>query len=177
MTARQYMTAAEFRARPFGVPLRQFEDDQINEFLQVATEAVENHCERVFSSLDWTETFMGDGTDSFLVQQYPITAIKSITKDGVALDEDSVFVRTTLNDNMGRLQLDGDTFSASSTYVVTYTAGFSPVPATVKHATGLWATELMRPDYGGASGEVPEIVPLTTEQIVELLQPLRRRRI
>lgn len=186
---RKYITSAEFRAKPFGVPLKQFSDFQIEDFIEIATVAVEQFTERIFAHQSHTETFVGDGSLTHLCHEYPLTSVTSLTR--VALggsgatdtyDVTNRLIRTTANDSVGRIELDGldaniGSFSTSYKYTLVYTAGYHSIPAGVKHATALWASELMRPDYGGVSTSTPEIVPLTTEQIIELLTPIKRRRI
>lgn len=184
---RQYITADEFKAKPLGISLRQMETDQIDDFLQVATAAVENYCERIFSEETHVETFRGDGSKTYLTYQYPVVSITSITAknlstgDTVTYDTEAV-IDTSQNWASGRIEMDGTddnitSFSTGYLFTVTYVAGFADVPPVVKHGTALWATELMRPDYGGINQATPEIVPMTTEQIIELLSPYRRRRI
>lgn len=172
---------------PLGVPLRQYEDAYITEQIEAATAAVEDFCERVFAEETFTEVFRGDGTATFLLPQYPLVGITSLTETTIGTDpveteyDLSHLIRTTVNDSCGRLELDGSgefsAFSPAALYEVVYTAGYDPIPAPVRKATAIWVTEFLKPDYGGASQEVPEIVPQSTQTIVDLLTPYKRRRI
>lgn len=186
--ARQYITPAEFRAKPFGVALRQYSDPMLVDYIEIATANVETFTERIFAETTYTDTFKGDGSTTHLVYQYPITTIVSL--DETTIEATPVvtaydvahFIRTSANDAIGKLEMDGldeniFTFVGSNLYTVEYTAGFAAIPVAVKHATALWVSELIKPDYGGAQESVPEIVPLTSQQIGDLLIPLRRRRI
>lgn len=185
--ARQYLTADEFRTRKFfSMPNRQYDNTVLDEYLQIATANVEAYTERIFESATYTEKFVGDGSLTFLGYQYPLTGITSLTEvaiaDGTTKTADlTKLVRTDLNDSIARVVLSGNDSNVSSyradcIYTLIYTAGYATIPVVVKHATGLWCAELLRADYG-ATQQSPEIVPMTSQQIVELLNPIRRRRI
>jgi hypothetical protein len=186
MTARQHLTAQEFRAKPLGVSLKQFTDPQLDDFIQIATEAVEGFTERIFVKQSYTEKFVGDGSTTFLANNYPLVAVTSLSQatnaitPAVTTYDINRLLRTTANDACGRIALDGlgtiTAFSGTSLYTLVYEAGYAAIPMTIKQATALWVAELMQPDYAGAGAGV-EVVPLTTEQIVELLTPHKRRRI
>lgn len=180
--ARSYITASDFRALPLGVPLRQYTDEVIENYIEVATQNVENFCERIFESDEYAETFVGDWTSKFLVQNYPITAIDSITYTNISSGETgtldvATLIRSDVNDASGIVELYGSAFAGDSLYVITYTAGYVDLPPAVKHATAVWVSELIKPDFGGVSSDVPEVVPFSSQQIVELLTPFRRRRL
>lgn len=182
--ARAYVTPAEVRALPLGVSLRQLTDPQLQEYIEVATSNVEEYTERIFSLQEYTETFRGDGSVTHLLREYPITKITSITETDPASGASRTYdianhlVRTTVNDGCGRIELDGldpsgiNSFYAGYIYKVVYSAGYAFIPVGVKHATKLWVTELIQPDFGK-----DDAVPLSSQQIIELLDPVRRRRI
>jgi len=184
-----YITPAEFRTKPFGIALRQYDDELLQEYIDIATANVDAFTERKFSQENYTEVFQGDNTDTHLIYEYPIQSLTGITQTTIAstpvttsMSSMTNVILTDMNLAMGRVELNGldnniSTFSSGSLYTVTYTGGFAAAPAVVKHATALWVSELLKPDYGGAQESVPEIVPLSSQQISELLIPLRRRRI
>lgn len=184
--SRQYLTAEEFRTRKFfSMPNRQYDNSVLDEYLQIATANVEAYTERIFLSQQYTEKFQGDGTLTYLAEQYPLTAISSLTQtvisDGSVTNGDpSKLVRTDRNDSISRIELTGTdsvtSFRGDAIFTLIYTAGFATVPGVVKHATGLWCAELLRGDYGNTD-RAPQVVPMTSQQIVELLNPIRRRRI
>jgi hypothetical protein len=170
-----------------GAPTRQYTDAQLDYYLQVATANVEQWTERIFEQQTYTEVYRGDGYNTHLVYEYPIISVTSIKQDTISdVSVETIMDPTKLvlddrNLSVGRIELDGfdevTTFSPSSLYTLVYEGGFATLPIAVKHATVLWAAELLRPDYAGVRSDAPEIVPLTTEQITELLGPLRRRRV
>lgn len=183
MANRAYITPAEFRAKPLAVPLRQYSDEQIAEYAEIATSGVEDFLERIITRGTYTETFRGDDSATHLTHEYPILSIVSVT--GTTIKTNPVttayslahLVRTTQNDASGRIELDGlgefTAFSSANTYKIVYEAGFDAIPPKVKQATALWMVELLKPDLVVDDDEKS----ITSEQIVELLTPLRRRRI
>lgn len=187
MANRQYATADDYRAIASGAPHRQYSDAQLDYYLQVATANVEQWTERIFQQQTYTETFVGDGSATHLVYEYPIISVTSLQEDTIAASpvttvmDETALVLSDRNLGSGRIELDGtddvSAFSPSALYTLSYSGGFVEIPIAVKHATCLWAAELLRPDYAGVRSDAPEIVPLTTEQITELLGPLRRRRV
>lgn len=189
MADRQYATVEDYRAMVTGAPTRQYTDAQVEYYLTVATAAVEQYTERIFSQETYTEKWRGDASNTHLVYQYPIISATSLEQDTIdttpvntAMDV-SHLVLDDENVKIGRVELDSfdasgiSSFSPSSLYTFVYEGGFAEIPLAVKHATALWCAELLRPDYAGVRDSAPEIIPMTTEQISELLAQYRRRRI
>jgi uncharacterized phiE125 gp8 family phage protein len=80
----------------------------------------------------------GDGGCELLLEQYPVTAVASVTVDGTAIP-----ARVLVTDNghvladaaIGRLVLVGYTFTKGvQNVVVTYTAGYAAVPGDLEQA-------------------------------------------
>lgn len=184
---RKYITAEEFKNKPLGVALRQYSSDQLDSLIEIATEQVESYCERIFESTTYTETFIGDGSTTYLTNQYPIISVTSLSEATIAETPvvtsvtASSLTRTTDGDKFGRLVLgpnsETTSFSAGAKYTIVYTAGYATLPAAIKHATALFMSDLLKPDYGGAQDTTPEIIPMTMQQIADLLSIYRRRRI
>lgn len=156
--------------------------ESIDTFLETASEQVEMYCERKFALQTHVEQIWGTGRNKLMLDQYPVTGVTSISF------EDDYGGNWTVDTNYVRFHPSGvlewkfpisqGPWRRDRIYTVTYTAGFDPVPGPIKHATALWATELMRPNFGGPQPERPaELVPFTTETIGELLENYRRRRI
>lgn len=185
--ARKYITADEFKNKPLGVALRQYSSDQLDSLIEIATEQVESYCERIFEQTTYTETFLGDNTATYLTNQYPIISITSLTQTTIAATPvvttvtGSSLTRTTDHDKYGKIILGPNSeitnFSSASKYTIVYTAGYASMPPAIKHATALFMSELLKPDYGGAQDTVPEIIPISSQQIADLLGIYRRRRI
>lgn len=183
-----YLTPAEFREKPFGIPLRQYSDEMLEDYIEIASANVDAFCERHFGQATYTEVFRGDGSNTHLVYQYPIISVTSLAEQTIedtpvtsSYPVSTGLIRTTNNDSVGRIELNGlddiSAFSPANLYTLVYVGGYATIPAVVKHATALWVSELLKPDYGGAQETVPEIVPITNQQIADLLVPIRRRRI
>lgn len=183
MANRSYITPDEFRAKPLAMPLRQYSDVQIQEYAEIATSNVEDFLERILARQSYTETFRGDGSTTFLLHEYPLISVSSLTEKTVASTPVTTtytlshLVRTSDNDAAGRIELDGlgefTAFDPANLYTITYEAGFDSIPPKVKHATALWICELLSPDYTRSE----DGQQASSEQIVELLTPIRRRRI
>lgn len=186
---RQYATATEYRALATGAPTGQYNDEQLNNILQIATVNVEQFCERIFLQDTYTEVFLGNGTASWLLYEYPIISVTSVDQDSIAITPANVsydptrFILTSQDLRSGRLRMDGLDISGISAwagdqkYTVVYEGGYATVPHAVAHATALWGAELLQPDYAGPRSDAPAIIPMLTEQILELLEPIRRRRV
>lgn len=185
--ARKYITAAEFKDKPLGIALRQYSSDQLDSLIEIATEQVESYCERIFEQTTYTETFVGDGSSTYLTLQYPLSSITSLSQTTIATTPvtttvtPNTIVRTTETDKFGKVLLgpasEVEIFSPDSKYTIVYTAGYATLPPAIKHATALFVSELVKPDYGGAQDSTPEIIPLSSQQIADLLSTYRRRRI
>lgn len=182
MTQRQYLTAQEFRALPLGVRVT-MEDEQLDNYLQGATEKVEDYCNRIFSSAYYTEVFRGDARSNYLTNNYPLISVLTLTERQSGQTDKTVdvstLVSTTINSEVGRVELgsSGVTFfDPAKIYTLEYYAGYDPVPWRVKQATGLWTAELMGPDYWAGTAHGIDLMPLSSEQIIELLENLRNRK-
>ena len=182
-----YITVDEFRELPLGVSLKSMKEETIQYMLDVATGNVEQFCERVFASAYYAEVIMGNATDTLTLWNYPVIDYISLKQTTlgpaggeVEMDVNSL-IRTSMYDSAGLLVLSGydsvTTFGTGNIYTIEYQAGFETVPLTIKHATALWATELLQPDYSGPAQGSVELVPATSEQISELLTLWKRRRI
>jgi len=180
MADRMYITPSEYRALPLGgVKNLGLKGDEILEhYIAIATANAEAFTERIFTSQEYTEVFRGDDSATFLTDNYPITKVTEIKQavSGTTIDANAI-VATTINMNCGKIELLSSTFSSGTIYSIKYTAGYISVPIVVKHAVALWVTELLQPDYLGPTEGQPDLVALSSQQISDLLTPLRRRRI
>lgn len=156
--------------------------ESLDTFIQTASEQVEAYCERKFELQEHTDVFWGTGRQKAMLEQYPVQSVSSVTYSddyGGEYTVDTNYIRVSPSGVIEfKFPITQGPFRRDRIYTVTYMAGFNPVPGPIKHATALWVTELMRPNYAGPTPERPaELVPLTTEQIIELLDNYRRRRI
>ena len=181
-----FITAEEFRRVPLGVSTKQMTDEDIEGLIQVAQDNVESLCDRHFASAYYTEEWMGDGSAAFIVEEYPViqvVTLKQIDPSTLAeINFDVTLLQLFPHDKAaGIIRLDGydtiTTFSASYKYQIYYQAGYSAIPAAIKHAVKLWTAELLQPDFAGVNNNVPDVIPLTSDQILELTQKYKRIRI
>lgn len=153
------------------------------EFIETASEQVERFCDRKFLSSSRTEKVWGSGRNELMLDEWPMTALTSINwvdRAGVTGTVDVAKVRWSSNGILEFIDVKNGPWYKDRLYTVVYVAGYSTadMPRPIKHAVALWASDLMRPAFAGPSRErPPELVPLTTEQITELLENYRRRRL
>lgn len=173
-----------FKRLPLGVNEKAMPNlEALAEFLEVASDQVEAYCDRKFLSASRTESLWGSGKSQLILDEWPVTALASVTwvdKAGSSGTEDVSLLRFSSSGVIEWIDSSDGPFYTGRYYTVTYTAGYAlaDVPRPVKHAVALWATELMRPAFGGVSAQrPPEFVPLSSEQIEDLLDNYRRRRL
>lgn len=76
----------------------------INPAVQVR---IESYCDRLFTSASRTENYSGDGSQILIVQQWPITAITSITIDSTVLTTATDYaIAERMNGGIYRLPFD-----------------------------------------------------------------------
>ncbi len=121
------------------------QDALITTLITNASAMIESYCNRIFASASYTETRNGTGGFRMYAAQAPITAVSSVTVDGVAIpaapsggapgygyvfDADLIYIRT------------GASYSGTPTLftkgvqnvVLSYTAGFATIPADINQA-------------------------------------------
>jgi hypothetical protein len=110
--------------------------------ITAASAAVENHCRRTFAATAATEYHDGRGLGRIWLRRRPITAIASVTVDGVALvatDGDFGYDPATgelyRGDGSGEPRHFPPFPHGRRNITVVYTAGYATVPADVKRAT------------------------------------------
>lgn len=173
-----------FKRLPLGINEKAMpQATSLQEFIETASEQVERFCDRKFLSSQRVEDVYGSGEYRLMLDEWPVTALTTVTwvdADGQTGSVDVSLLRFRESGVVEWVDRANGPWYRSRLYTVTYTAGYalSEMPRPIKHAVALWATDLMRPSYAGPSRErPPELVPLTTEQITELLENYRRRRI
>lgn len=173
-----------FKRLPLGVNEKAMPSlEALTEFIETASEQVEAFCDRKFLSASRVEKVWGSGRNELMVDEWPVTALSSITWVDESGDTGTVTVgdiRFSANGILEFINQTNGPWWTNRLYTITYTSGYTTnnMPRPIKHAVALWASDLMRPSFGGPSRErPPELVPLTTEQIGELLENFRRRRI
>ena len=121
-------------------------DAFLSQLITAASVFVTDYLSRNLISASYVETYDGTGNRSMLLRQAPITAVQSINFCGRIL-------ATAANPVLGtpgflfdgrRLSLIGDCFPYGAAVVVSYTAGYATVPASVAQAVIELAGEAFR---------------------------------
>lgn len=178
LITREYFDKLPLGVKKQGMPHM----EAIDEFITSASEQVESYCERKFALQTHTDVIYGSGQNKMLLEQYPVRSIVSISYEDQWGGPFSISTSEVRFHPSGYIEfkypITSGPWRRDRIYTVTYTAGFDPIPGPIKHATALWVTELMRPSFAGPQPERPaELVPLSSEQIIDLLDQYRRRRI
>lgn len=137
------------------------EDTLITSFQSEIDGWVKSYLNRDIESATYTEYYDGDGSDLLTTNQFPITAITSISYyDGLDSDNAQIWTDYAINTDYERLVIygdgekifmDGGTFYRGTQNIkVVYTAGFTTVPAEIQKA----CKELMWLYYHSVRGEM-----------------------
>lgn len=186
------ITVDELKALPVGLkgPRSWPESVDLQSYIDTASTMVENFLDRKIASQSVVETLRGRDSYRLILKEFPATALTSVGWEDdttgstgsvdialLRLDESGIleFKRRGMV-NSGYVYANLDWFDRARLYTVTYTAGYNPVPGPVKHAVALQVSELLRPNFMGPGADVPaDLVPLSTQLIVDLLDDYRRR--
>lgn len=97
-------------------------DSVLTRLINASSTVIEKYCGRKFESAQFTETYW-DGLQKVFVENYPITAIASVTDNGDAVTD---YKNRTTYIDMGHKPV-GDV-------VVSYTGGYTTVPDDIEQA-------------------------------------------
>jgi hypothetical protein len=104
------------------------DDAELSRLITAASAFVRSYCGRDFSSQSYSQVWSGKGAVQMPFRQYPVTAVASLTIDGVTVPpSDGVTPGYVFDDHF--LMLMGYRFTRGFNNVqVSYTAGFDPIP-------------------------------------------------
>lgn len=123
---------------------------------------IENFCNRVFAQAAYTETRSGNGGNRLFLRNAPVTAVSSVTVDGLAINQ-------ALNGTSSGYLFDDTTIYIRGCQVFTrgvlnvavaYTAGFATTPADVNQACVEWVAD----KYGKRNRQDKKSETLGTQQ-------------
>jgi hypothetical protein len=156
------------------------DDALLTRLITAVSVGIQSWLNRTLASASYTETRNGTGTKRLVLSNYPVSAVASVTVDGVAVPSyNFVF------DQYG-IELAGDVFPrGTGNVVVAYTAGYTEVPADIEQAcielVQLKYKRRLNPDVdsktqGGetitfASSEMPKSVKDALAQYKRVVQP------
>jgi hypothetical protein len=150
----------------------------IEETIDEASQYVEDYLDRSITEKAYTERIVGRRSYTVILDNYPITGLVSVSYERINGEVGTFDTsRFLIHAESGIIEMidKSDWFREDSLYSIAYTAGYTVVPGPVKRATALQTIQLLRPMYGDAMIELPELV--SEELITNLLEKYRRKRI
>lgn len=152
------------------------EDDELEDFIDVASDLVEGYADRKFASTTGTSYFDGGG-DVFVLPTSPVASVVSVTVSGTTLATSAYGVDLA----NGVVRTDTATYDDIQNVVIVYTAGSGTIPNLVKQATKEAVRHLWETQRGTGRGRNPrngdEYAPGTgfslPRRVMELLDPVR----
>lgn len=158
-------------------------EQQIQGAIDEAEEYLEDYLDRHIASAYYSEKVEGRDRPRIVLEEYPIISVQSIKSYDTKNNEETL----QLNDfiiyaDAGMIEWKDkaeNIFSTGKTYLVDYQAGYYPVPLTIKKAVALQTVEMLQPVFRktNSSMSMVDLIPNSTELIVELLEKYRRKRI
>ncbi len=101
------------------------EDDLVSHLIDWATVFIHSYCHRVFPLRSYDEYYDGDGTDSLLCNQFPISSVDSLEVDGIGKDPASF----TLYGPIGLMRLKSGVFPKGKNNIrIRFSAGYAEIP-------------------------------------------------
>lgn len=118
-------------------------DAALNALITNTSAAIENFCNRSFAQAVYTDTYNGTGKSVLYLREGPITAVASVSVDGVAIPPASSATSYgyTFDDSMLYIRAGGtcERFNKGvQNVVVSYTAGYVATPQDVNQACIEW---------------------------------------
>lgn len=158
-------------------------EPQIQGAIDEAEEYIQDYLDRRISSAYHTERLRGHDRHSLVLEQYPVAYLYAVS----SVDERDIFESVDIS----KFWIDAEAgmvtwkdksayiFNSNKDYIVSYQAGYYPVPSTIKKAIALQALEMLQPLFRKTNSAMAmvDLVPNSTEMIVELIEKYRRKRI
>ncbi len=118
--------------------LNGLENDYLSALIEAASAAIEKYCGREFAESERTETYDGDGSRELFVRTFPLGALETVTvvdADETEYDGDGFRLDTRIGRIVPKIGAGLSRFPAGVQNLrVTYTGGFSTIPADVQEA-------------------------------------------
>ena len=181
-----YITPSELKAYPLPVTSAQWQkvgDDQLEIIIGYASEHLDDWMDRSLAAGNYVDRIGGKYRNRLILHNYPIIALNYVT----AYVPNAAQTSTTygveefwIEHEAGIIEWLNTTVNTfdSRKWIVDYTAGYTTIPGPVKHATALQTVKMLQPLFrGGTNFTETELIGELDEQIVELLDAYKRRRI
>lgn len=111
------------------------DDALLSAILGAASDFFERECGRKIAVADYEETFDGNGTHGVILAASPVVAVTSVTVNGDTIPQRTAWDGTGWVLQGDRLRLVGSVYSRGvGNCVVSYRAGFDPIPEDVRMA-------------------------------------------
>ena len=174
--------------RPTPIPIKDSQwdaigEDQIQDAIDEAEEYIIDYLDRHIASDYFTDKIVGRGRPFLVLEEYPVTELISIYSYDDAYSseyyDNNDFI---INESAGMLEWkdkESNRFVYGKTYIIDYVAGYQNVPLPIKKALALQTIELLQPIFRKTNSAMSmvDLVPNSTELIVEFLERYRRKRI
>ena len=181
-----FITAEQLKAYPLPVTDKQWSligDDQINLVAGYASQHLEDYMDRKIAVTQYTERHRrGTGTHRMLLGLFPVKSILAVTSTNAMnvsyihnIADFYVEAEAGILEYLERYRY---AFGKEASWTVVYTAGYDDIPGPILHATALQTVKMLQPLFrGGSQFTESELISELDEQIVELLEYYKRRRI
>lgn len=181
----QFLTTDELKSYPLPVTAKQWQlvgEEQLSTTITAASDHLEDYMDRQILTANYTDRRGGTGTHKILLSVYPVTALSSAySYDGLGTATEWDTSEIYINQDSGMLEFikrDKYAFTKSYTWEFEYTAGYAAVPSPVKHAAAYQTVKMLQPLFrGGSQFTETELITDLDDQIIELLEFYKRRRI
>jgi hypothetical protein len=183
--AHGFLTVEEFKRYPMPITTKQWSeigDDQLEAIIEYASHHLEDYMDRGILRDDYTDRLRGSNDPEILLNNYPAHYVTSVTaydahNNPYAYNTTNFFLDEEAG-ILGWLDRYRYTFYRNMYWTVTYNAGYDTVPGPIKHATALQTTKMLQPVFrGGVNFQEVELIGEIDEQIVELLDKYKKRRL
>lgn len=158
-------------------------EPQIQQAIDEAQEYILDYLDRRIASAYFTDRIEGPGRPRLVLEEYPVTYLQSVysydahnieyqhdTQEFIVLAAEGMVEWKDKVENM---------FARGRTYVINYQAGYYPVPVAIQKALAIQSIEMLQPLFRktNSSMSMVDLIPNSTEMVVELLERYRRKRI
>ena len=128
-------TLAKVKRHIFGANPVADDDDILERLISEASTEFERRTDRQIASSSIVETFNGSGLTQKVLREYPVTAVSSVTVNGETIPARPSVTEDGWILDESTIRLVGYYFTeGTANCVVTYTAGYTTVPADVEGA-------------------------------------------
>jgi|WetSurSiteA1Bulk_404760.scaffolds.fasta_scaffold183334_1 hypothetical protein len=178
-----YITPSELKAYPLPVTAAQWGkvgDDQLAIVIGYASEHLNDWMDRRLAVGNYVDRLDGKYKYRMILNNYPVIAVNYVTaydaNNSTPYDMEDFWIEH----EAGIIEwIDRNRYTFDSRkWMVDYTAGYAQIPGPVKHAAALQTVKMLQPLFrGGTNFTETELIADLDDQIVELLDAYKRRRI